>query len=432
MAGIFSEKETIALWLKVEIELARTQAKLGLISEAAAASIRNAAVQENINNEILWNQASNIGYPILPLVRMIAHSTTSEGAGRVHYGATTQDIMDTALAMQLKMAGECLQRRLDSFGDSLSILIKNHRLTIMAGRTHAQQAVPTTFGVKIAIYIDELSRQYQWICRATKQVGVLSLFGAAGTSASYGSAAAVIREVLSQELGLTHTDVPWHVARDRLIYFGLAATSLCGSLSRFAREIIDLSRTEIGEVSEPSGHHRGASSTMPQKSNPIWCEAIIGLTSTATSLSSALLRSMEGGHERAAGEWQIEWQVLPQVCNLTSTALGLANQIAMDLQVDTERMKFNLTLDSGNLMAEAYMMKLSIAMGREDAHDLVYKATRLCKSKGIQLYEALFEITPEPLRPLIAGIEPQNYLGDAEKICDRALLEWAERRNLST
>lgn len=427
MAKIFSEQTTIALWIKVESALAQAQADVGVISQDAAVDIVAAAVPENIDAETLWKEAANVGYPILPLVQMIANSAGPMGAGRVHFGATTQDIMDTALALQLQMGGQCLLRRLDFFGDTMSALVKEHIWTVMPGRTHAQQAVPTTFGVKCAVYVDELSRQRKWITRATEQASVISLFGAGGTSASYGTQGSAVRAALSGRLGLTPTDVPWHVARDRVVYFGLAAVSLCGTVSRFAREIIDLSRTEIAEVSEPVGHHRGASSTMPQKSNPIWCEAIVGLSATATALSSALLRSMESGHERAAGEWQIEWQVVPQILNLAASAVDLAGRIADGLRVDSEKMIANLAEDSGNIMAEAYMMVLSSEMGREVAHELVYAATRLSRASGVLLHIALSEAIPPHLYSVIALLKPSDYLGEPERICNSALEAWATR-----
>ncbi|MCU1649365.1 MAG: 3-carboxy-cis,cis-muconate cycloisomerase, partial [Pseudonocardia sp.] len=350
---LLSAEATIDSWLRVEAALATAQGELGVLAREDSAAIVAAATLDNIDAELLWEQARNVGYPILSLVRQIDEALPAARRGHVHYGATTQDIMDSGLAVQLDAAARRLGELLGDFGDALAELAERHVDTVIAGRTHALHAVPTTFGAKIAGYLGELARHRDRLDAARSRVAVVSLFGAGGTSAAYGERAAALRARVAELLGLAGADVPWHVARDNIAEFGLVCALLAASCARFAREVVDLSRTEIAEVAEVAGHHRGASSTMPQKINPIGSEAIIGLSATTGALSSALFRIMEAGHERAAGEWQAEWQVLPQLISLSAAALTTAASTAGGLQVFPEAMRANLDVDGGLIMAEA-------------------------------------------------------------------------------
>lgn len=430
LGAIFGEVAGVSRWLEVESALAQAQGAAGVISQSAADEIVSAARIDNIDLNRLWRETATVGYPIFPLVRMISEAAGAEGAGRVHYGATTQDIMDTGLVLQLREAGYYLLRGVDRLGDALAALTRAHSETIMAGRTHGQQAVPTTFGVKCATFLDEVTRHRVRLARATAEVSVVSLFGAAGTSAALGSHATAVRAGLASRLSLDTTDIPWHVSRDRLVEFGLSCALLSGIVARFAREVVDLSRTEIGEVAEPRNLHRGASSTMPQKANPIWSEAVIGLAATAGSLAPALLRTLEAGHERAAGEWQIEWQVLPEIVVLSGSAMRVASEIAEGLIVEREVMRKNLEADSGNLMAEAFMMCLADELGRESAHDLVSEATLAARESGIPIRDALRERLPAASRNLVAELAPDDYLGQSKEICQGALQAWQDRATI--
>jgi 3-carboxy-cis,cis-muconate cycloisomerase len=249
---------------------------------------------------------------------------------------------------------------------------------------------------------------------------VLSLYGAGGTSAALGPAAAQVRRAMAAELELQVDDVPWHVARDRLVEFGAALALAAGTAGRIARELVDLSRTEIAEVREADGHHRGASSTMPQKANPISSEAILGFSTFAATLLPALYRALEAGHERAAGEWQIEWLVVPELACAAASAVALAAETVRELRVFGEVMRANLEADGGLVLAEAYMMRLAPALGREHAHDVVYEAARATRQNGSRLEDAL---------PQLEGaIRPEDYVGEAERICATALQQWAEAK----
>jgi len=424
-ADILSEKTMIRSWLRVEAALATAQAEIGVLGREHAEAICAASTLASIDTGRLWRETRNVGYPILPLVRQLDAALPEGHRGRVHYGATTQDIMDSGLALQLGAAAARLAELLARFGDAMAALAGSHVRTVIAGRTHAQQAVPTTFGAKVAGYVAELARHRDRLAAARDRVTVVSLFGAGGTSAAYGEKAAAIRARVAELLGLAGTDVPWHVARDGLAELGLVCALMTATCTRFAREVVDLSRTEIAEVAEASGHLRGASSTMPQKANPIEAEAVIGMGITAGALGSALFRVMEAGHERAAGEWQAEWQVVPQLISLAAGALGTAASMAGGLQVFPDAMRRNLGADGGLVMAEAYMMRLAPFLGREQAHDLVYAAVRRCRGSGERLAEVLGELIPADAAAGIGGeLAPESYVGQPEDAVNAALAMW--------
>jgi 3-carboxy-cis,cis-muconate cycloisomerase len=426
MHAVFSEERSIGDWLAIERTLAEEQAALGHLSDTEAAAV-TAAVETPIDRDALWSEAANVGYPILGLVRAVAAAIPDAVPERVHYGATTQDIMDTALALGLRDALGRLQELVDVLGEELAALTAAHRDTVMPGRTHAQQAVPTTLGAKLAVFVAQLARHRERLAQALPRIAVLSLHGAGGTSAALGPDAPALRARVAARLGLRADDVPWHVGRDGVLEFGQLCAQLAATAARLAREIIDLSRTEIGEISEASGHHRGASSTMPQKRNPIGSEAVVGLAVTAQALTTALPRAAEAGHERAAGEWQVEWHVIPQVACLTAAALGEAAQVVAGLVVDPAAMQRNLQVDGGLIMAEAYMIALAPALGRQHAHDVVYAAAQDVRVRGLTLEEAVRERCGalEDIGPLPT---PGDYLGSAGEACDTALAAWRTGR----
>lgn len=424
-AAIMSEESLIRSWLRVETALATAQADLGVLDRDDAEAISTASALGNIDTAQLWRETRIVGYPILSLVRQLDAALPERHRGHVHYGATTQDIMDSGLALQLMEAADRLAELLGQFGDTLTALAERHVRTVIAGRTHAQQAVPTTFGAKLAVYVAELARHRERLVAARGRVAVVSLFGAGGTSAAYGQKATAIRSRVAGLLGLADTRVPWHVARDGIAEFGLVCTLLSATCSRFAREVVDLSRTEIAELAEASGHLRGASSTMPQKANPIESEAIIGMGITAGALASALFRVMEAGHERAAGEWQAEWHVIPQLVILAAGSLATAGSIARGLRVFPVSMRHNLSADGGLVMAEAYMMRLAPHLGREHAHEVVYEAAQKTRENGIPLSDVLSGLlTGEALASIREEVAPEDYIGQPEDAVGAAAAMW--------
>lgn len=423
MESIFAESATVEAWLRTEAALVRAQAAAGEVEPERAEAIADACHLQNVDLPALWAETANVGYPILPLVRQITERLPESARGSLHYGATTQDIMDTGLSLQLAAAIERLQALTTELGDALAARIREHADTVMAGRTHGQQAVPTTFGAKLATYLRQCTRLRADLAALRDGSCLVSLHGAAGTSAGLGPRAAEIRADVARQLGLADAAGPWHVTRDGLATFAATCARGAAVCARLAREVIDLSRTEIGEVGESTGHHRGASSTMPQKANPIDSEAIVGMAASAAAAAGSLYRAMEAGHERSAGEWQIEWHVLPQVAVLASGCLAIAGRVVRGLSVYPERMAANLELEQGRTLAEAYMFQLAPGLGREPAHDLVYAAALASRQRRVELRQALSELAADPRA--IAQIAAADYLGQTREEAAAALAGWA-------
>ncbi|MEV1329704.1 adenylosuccinate lyase family protein [Micromonospora costi] len=429
MSAVFSEERVVSNWLVVEAEFARALADAGVIDTARGERIAAACRLDVIDRERLWKETRNVGYPILPLVKQIVAALDDDDAAWVHYGATTQDIMDCALALQLRDAADRLTDLVGQFGDAIAQLVERHAGSVMPGRTHAQQAVPTTFGLKMAVYLDQLARDAKRLTAARARAAVVSSYGAGGTSAALRDNGPAVRSALATRLGLADAELPWHVARDRVAELTSAAAMTAGTCVRFAREVVDLSRTEVGEVSEATGKYRGASSTMPQKSNPISAEAIIGFGVVAQNAANAMLRALEAGHERAAGEWQVEWRAVPGCLIAAASALDVAREAAENLLVFPDRMRANLTRDGGRIMAEAYMIALAEHLGRDVAHESVYDAVLLSRADGLALPEALRRSVAPELWDRIAAVlpEPDAYLGNATRLCASALTAWRSR-----
>ena len=428
---IYSSDAYIQAMLDTEAALAQAQAKHGVITQEDADAISAAATLENIDRDRLWADAKNVGYPVLGLVRQISDHLPEGPNGRVHYGATTQDIMDTALALQMTRSLDKIDEGLIRLGDALAARAEEHKNSVMPGRTHAQQAIPTTFGATLATLLEQFRRQRERLAQARERVSVVSLFGAGGNNAAQGKTAAAVRKDVAKTLGLRDPQVSWHVERDVLAEYGWVCTTVCGTIAKFGRNIVDLSRTEVAEVFEPYNSHRGASSTMPQKVNPISSELMIGISAITGALSSALPRIQESGHERAAGEWQGEWLLIPTMGNLTGSAIDEAIVVAEGMRVDTERMQRNLDLDGGLIMAEAQMIQLAPALGREKAHDIVYEAATKARETHTHFQEELPLIAREHgIEDLLPDefVKPEDYVGEAHEMVDEAVRRWKANR----
>jgi 3-carboxy-cis,cis-muconate cycloisomerase len=432
MAELFSEEALIESWLLVERELAGAQADEGVISEASAAIIRSEAVASKVPVARLRELTMKVGYPILPLIEIVAADSPPELGERIHWGATTQDIMDTAFSVRVSRALDLFDRRLDALGDTASALAVQHRSTVMAARTHGQQAVPTTFGAKVSVWVAEISRHRDRSAALRDRLTTVSLFGAGGTSAAMGPKSAAVRRNLAQRLALHASDVPWHSARDAVAEAGFVLAAAAATCGKIALEIIELSRTEIGEVRESWVSGRGASSTMPQKANPIDSEVVIALATMAGQQASNLLVAMRVGHERAAGEWHIEWDAIPTIFCQTSAALDITARGLDRLEVLASRMRDNLGLDGGLIMAESLMMAVAEVMGRNAAHDCVTAVCVRARKTGRPLAAVAREQLPPDVQaalpPLDELLTPDRYLGEAGRIVDTAVASWRERR----
>ncbi len=424
MRAVFDETAYFQRMLDVEAALARVQARLGLIPADAATAIAAAARFENLNQATLAATARNVGYPVVGLVAELSRAAGPAGAW-THWGATTQDIMDTATVLQLRAGLDLIETSLNAVLAALLSQADRHRATVMAGRTHLQQALPTSFGLKCATWAQPLIAHRQRLAQLRARALQVSFGGAAGTLASLGKDGIAVMEGLAAELGLAAPTAPWHVCRDGLAEAVSFLGLLCGSLGKLATDIILLAQTEVAEVAEPYVAGRGASSTMPQKRNPISSEYILAATRGVQALVPLMLGAMAQDHERGTGPWQAEALAIPQAFVLAHGALEHARTIAEGLTVDAARMRRNLDLTGGLIVAEAVMMGLAPMLGRGEAHHVVKHACDIALTESIPLAQALAR-APEVATKLDAAAiarltDPAGYLGSTEAFIDRVI-----------
>ena len=424
MREIFCDKATIARYVEVEVALAAAEASVGVIPKDAAAAIERLARAEAIDVTKLKAETDLVGYPIVGVVHQLARQC-GEAGRYIHWGATTQDIMDTATVLQIRDALTLVEADLAALDTALAALAKKHRDTVMAGRTHLQHALPVTFGYKAAVWRGMIVRHRQRLDELKPRVLVGQFAGAAGTLASLGDKGLAVHDALMAELGLGRPPTPWHVARDGVTETVSLLALVTGTLAKIATDVMLLMQTEVGEAFEPFVPGRGSSSTMPQKRNPIACELILAAAKVVRQHAGLMLDAMAADHERATGPWQLEWVAIPEAFIATGGALRQARFMLEGLVVDAGRMRRNLDLTGGLIVAEAVMMALAEHTGRQDAHDIVYAACRTALDKGSTLLEELARL-PEVTRHLdkkrLAELtDPVNYLGSAPAMVDRAL-----------
>jgi 3-carboxy-cis,cis-muconate cycloisomerase len=424
MRAIFCDERYIAQCTRVEVALARVQGKLGVIPADAAQTIEAKATTDGIDYAKLKHETDIVGYPIVGLVHQLAKQCGD--AGRfIHWGATTQDIMDMATVLQVRDAIVLIEMDLVAINAALAGLSAKHRDTVMAGRTHLQHALPITFGHKTAIWLSMIRRHRERLEQIKPRVLVGQFAGAAGTLASLGKDGMAVHDALMADLGLSAPSITWHVARDNLAeVVGLLAL-IAGSLAKIATDIMLMMQTEVGEVFEPFVKGRGSSSTMPQKRNPISCELILAAAKSVRQNAGLMLDAMASDHERATGPWHLEWIALPEAFIASAGALGQARFMLEGLIVEPERMRRNLDITGGLIVAEAVMMALAQHTGRGVAHDLVYGACRQASEQGTTLLVAL-KAVPEVTKhfndaKLAALVDPANYVGSAGAMVDRLL-----------
>ena len=425
MRAVFSDAGFLARCLEVEAALARAQGALGMIPAAAAHEISARADPGILDIERLKRETEVVGYPILPLVRQLSAACAGDAGRYVHWGATTQDIMDSALVLLLRSAFDLVAADLAAVSLALEALARRHRDTPMAGRTHLQQALPITFGFKAAVWRAPIERHRERLAQLRPRVLVGQFGGAAGTLASLGDQGLAVRAALMRELGLGEPAITWHVARDGLAEAVLFAGLVTGSLAKIATDVMLMMATELGEAFEPFEHGRGGSSTMPQKRNPISSELIVACAKLVRQHGALMLDAMVQDFERATGPWHAEWIALPESFLATAGALGQAKLMLAGLTVDAARMAHNLGMTSGLIVAEAVMMGLAPKLGRQVAHDIVYDACREAAQSGRVLLEVLAanpQVGPHFERAELERLlDPRNYMGSAGAMVDRSL-----------
>jgi 3-carboxy-cis,cis-muconate cycloisomerase len=424
MRAVFSDHALIQRYIDVEVALAKAEARVGVIPADAAEVIARESTIERIDFDHMREETDIVGYPILPLVHQLVEMCGD--AGRyVHWGATTQDIMDTAVALQVRDALDSIEDDIRALRAILTDLAKKHRDTPMAGRTHLQQALPVTFGYKVAIWLAMFDRHQERMAQMRERVAVVEFAGAAGTLASLGDKGFEVQKALAEELKLGLPATTWHVARDGFAEAVNLLALVTGSLGKIALDIMIMASTEFAEVYEPFVKGRGASSTMPQKRNPISSELMLAAAKAVRQHAGLMIDAMIQDFERATGPWHAEWIAIPESFILTAGALHQAKFALGGLIVDEARMKHNLGISKGLIVAEAVMMGMAPHTGRQQAHDIVYDACRTANEHGGTLAEALAalpEVTKHFDRAAIDRMtDPANYLGLAPQMVDRAI-----------
>lgn len=422
MRAVFDDAATLRRYVETEVALARVQGRLGIIPQAAADAIAERADASRLDIETLKAGTEIVGYPILSLVHQLAEMCGPEGE-YLHWGATTQDIMDTATVLQIREGLALIDADLAELDAILDSLALHYRDTPMAGRTHLQHALPITFGYKAGVWLLMIRRHRQRLAQLLPRVLIGQFGGAAGTLASLGDDGLAVQQALMQELSLDAAPITWHVARDGLAetiqFLGL----ITASLGKIALDVMLMMTNEIGEVFEPFVKSRGASSTMPQKRNPISCELMLSASKTVRQHAGLALDAMVQDFERATGPWHIEWSAIPESFVLTAGSLRQAKFMLAGLEVDTERMRRNLDVTRGLIVAEAVMMGLAPHLGRQTAHDVVYDACRAATTSQATLAQVLCDNAKVKAHLDKAAIEklcdPAHYLGAASAMVDQ-------------
>ena len=430
MGEVFCDHGRVQAMLDVEAALARAQAGVGVIPHAAVAPIAAACRAELYDFQALGQAIASAGNSAIPLVKALGKkiaSTAPEAECYVHLGATSQDVMDSGLVLQLRAALELIETDLTRLADVLAEQAQRYAATPLAGRTWLQQATPVTLGMKIAGWLGAVTRNRQRLNELKPRLLCLQFGGASGTLAALGDQAMPVAQALADELNLNLADQPWHTQRDRLVEFGSVLGLIAGGLGKIGRDISLLMQTEAAEVFEPSAPGKGGSSTMPHKRNPVGSAVLISAATRVPGLLSILFSAMPQEHERSLGLWHAEWETLPEICCVVSGALMQALNIAQGLEVDSERMARNLDLTHGLVLAEAVSIVLAQRVGREAAHHLLEQCCKRAVAEQRHLRAVLGD-EPQVTAQLSADeldrlLDPAHYLGQATTWVERARAE---------
>ena len=428
MREIFSDTNRLQRMLDFEAALARALAGAEVAPRSSVASIEAQCKSNLYSRDAIAGAAALAGNLAIPLVKeltALVAKSDEKAAGFVHFGATSQDVIDTGLVLQLREAFDDAEKELARLSSVLRQLAAEHKETLLAGRTWMQQASPITLGLKFAGWLDAIERHRERFAQTRKRVEVLQFGGAVGTLAGLGSTGLRVAEALARELKLTLPDIAWHAQRDRPVEVAAIYGLLAGTLGKIARDISLMSQTEIAELAEPFTPGRGGSSTLPHKRNPIGCSVVLAAAIRIPGLVSTMLSAMVQEHERGLGGWQAEWETLPEICMLTSGALSQMIQILEGLEIHQDAMARNLDATQGLLMAEAVAMALAKHIGKMPAHQVIERAShRALESR--KLFREVLVNEQEISKYLSAReidelLDPKNYTGSAQVMIDRVL-----------
>lgn len=433
MSAAFSPEAHVRGMLAFEAALASAEARAGIIPQEAALVIAASCREELFDITALYHEAATAGTPAIPLVRMLTARVTGDAQKFVHWGATSQDAIDTALMLQMREGLDLLVDGLLGLCSACAIHAEQHRSTLMVGRTLLQQALPITFGLKAA----------RWLALATRQVHALhecqqhltvQLGGAAGTLASLGDNGLRVVELLAEALHFSVPDLPWHTERDRVAQIAATLGVVAGAMEKIAGDVALLAQTEVGEVTEGAAPGKGGSSAMPQKHNPVDATSAIASARLAIGMVPVILSAMAQEHERAVGGWQAEWAAIPSLFRYTASAVERVRDAVVGLQIDPMRMKANLAMTRGLIMAESLTMALATRIGKPEAYRIVQEACKRVVGSDMDLRQAALEdaqvsklLSPEEIDH---ALDPSRYLGSTDAFIDRALAAYREMESL--
>jgi 3-carboxy-cis,cis-muconate cycloisomerase len=428
MSAIFSDEGYIQRMLDVEAALARAEARVGMLRPDLAEAIAARCHADRFDIKAIAGAAAKAGNPAIPLIAALTELVAKddpEAARYVHWGATSQDTMDTGLVLQLRDALDALDADLARLARACASLAERYADLPLAGRTWLQQALPTTFGLKAAGWLSAINRHRERLRELRPRALVAQLGGAVGTLAAFGPHGLDVLDALAEELRLSPPDLPWHAHRDRVVEVAATLGLIAGTLGKVARDIALMSQTEVGEVSEPFEPGKGISSTMPQKRNPVGSSVALAAAAQTPGLVATMLAAMPQEHERGLGGWQAEWQTLPEIARLTAGALWRMIEVTEGLEVNADRMRANLDLSGGVICSEAVAMALLPHLGKSAAHQVVEEASRRALDKSMPLRVVLEEFS-QVTAHLSSGeldrlCDPDHATGLATQLVRRAL-----------
>jgi 3-carboxy-cis,cis-muconate cycloisomerase len=425
---IFNDRSQLQRMLDFEAALARAEARVGVIPTAAAGPIAAQCRAALFDLPALGHATVKTGNPAIPMVKQLTElvGKQDEQAMRyVHWGATSQDVVDTGLILQLRDGLAEIQKDLDRLCDALSRLADQHRATPMVARTLLQQAIPTVFGIKVAGWLDAIARHRIRIRGLQVHAMAVQFGGAAGTLAMLGDKGIDVAAALAEDLQLKLPTIPWHAHRDRVVEVASTLALLVGTLGKMARDISLQMQTEVGEVSEPSAEGRGGSSTMPHKRNPIACAVVLAAANRVPGLTATMFAAMPQEHERSLGGWHAEWETLPEIARLSGGALHHMVETVSALEVHPDRMRQNLELTQGLIFAEAITAVLAKKVGKMKAHQLLEDASRRAVREKVHLCDVLIadsQVSAHLSKAEIKNLfEPLHYTGVAGQFIDRVI-----------
>ena len=428
MRAVLDDRARLQRMLDFEAALGRAEAAVGVIPVAASDAIASAAKAERYDIKVLGEEAVTAGNIAIPLINALTAEVAkadATAAGYVHWGATSQDVIDTALVLELKAAIDALIADLDRAIEGFTALAGRHRRTAAVGRTWMQHALPLPFGLKVAGYAAALARSRERLRRLRRDALVLQFGGAVGTLAALSERGLDVAERLAALLDLQLPEAPWHSHRDRLAEVAASIAILAGSCGKIGRDVSLLMQTDVAEAFEPAAPGRGGSSTMPHKRNPVAAAAALAAATIAPNLLATIFAAQVQEHERAVGGWQAEWPTFPALALVTSGALGAVVEIAQGLEVDSERMRANLAGTRGLMMSEAVAFALGAKLGKPEAHRIVEEASRRAASSRRELQEVLAEDNKVTLALSVGELaklfEPMGYQGSAQTLIDRII-----------